>query len=125
MIPDTDTYELLENINEDILRDDPLDALVYKLERNSISLDQLVTKLDSDSDGSLTMMEIRTNINSIGAELQPKEVTDLIERLDENTDGVVTKEEFVNLLNPSLQSHRQYKEIVGDIEIYNPIVFEE
>ncbi len=125
MIPDTDTYELLENINEDILRDDPLDALVYKLERNSISLDQLVTKLDSDSDGSLTMMEIRTNINSIGVELQPKEVTDLIERLDENTDGVVTKEEFVNLLNPSLQSHRQYKEIVGDIEIYNPIVFEE
>ena len=125
MIPDTDTYELLENINEDILRDDPLDALVYKLERNSISLDQLVTKLDSDSDGSLTMMEIRTNINSIGVELQPKEVTDLIERLDANTDGVVTKEEFVNLLNPSLQSHRQYKEIVGDIEIYNPIVFEE
>jgi hypothetical protein len=125
MIPDTDTYELLENINEDILRDDPLDALVYKLERNSISLDQLFNKLDSDGDGSLTMMEIRTNINSIGVELQPKEVTDLIERLDENTDGVVTKEEFVNLLNPSLQSHRQYKEIVGDIEIYNPIVFEE
>jgi calcium-binding protein CML len=63
-------------------------------------LDEFFRRLDSDGDGSLTMLEIRTNIDNIGVELTPKEVSDLIDRLDENTDGVVTKEEFLKLLSP-------------------------
>ena len=90
-----------------------------------MSLDVLYEKLDDDQDGVLTMMEIRNNINKIGLDLTPKEQTLLIQQLDENSDGTITKEEFNKLLNPAIAKHKKYKELIGDININNPIAIEE
>ena len=124
-VPESNIFDILENIPDDILRDDPIDAVIYKLERNDISLDTLFSKLDEDSDGVLTMMEIRMNITSIGVDLTPNEVTTIIQKLDENSDSTVTREEFNKLLNPQLAKHKKYKELIGDIEINNPMAIEE
>ena len=57
--------------------------------------------------------------------LSEVEIKKLIKRIDSNSDGVLTKEEFLNSLDPPLQIKREYKRIMGNINIQNPLVLEE
>lgn len=114
--------ELVKN-SPNILREDPVDVVVYKLEQQGYTLDALFSKIDSDGDRVLTMTEIKAGFADL--DLLPEEHQVLMKKLDENSDGVVTLAEFMSLLDPKLRVQKEYRALIGNLDIQNPIVFEE
>jgi len=115
------------NTSTDLMRDDPIDAVVNKIERQGMSLELVFAQLDEDEDRVLTLGEIRAQIGKLGkdVDLTADEVDLIMKKLDENSDGVVTKEEFLALLDPKLAVQKEYRALIGDLEANDPIVIEE
>jgi hypothetical protein len=115
------------NTSTDLLRDDPIDAVVNKIERQGMSLAQVFAQLDEDGDRVLTLGEIRAQIGKVGkdVDLTADEIDLIMKKLDENSDGIVTIDEFLALLDPKLAVQKEYRALIGDLEANDPIVIEE
>lgn len=50
---------------------------------------------------------------------------ELINQIDKNADGVLTMDEWLNTLNPKFDTEKQYREIMQNIDIDDPIELEE
>ncbi|CAG9321190.1 unnamed protein product [Blepharisma stoltei] len=128
MMPQTgiyDTIEKLEDVNADILKENPLDVVIEKIEKQGASVQDIFEQLDSDNDKVLTLAEIRDGLPRIQVRLTDQDKQLMIQELDKNSDGVISNEEFITILNPKLAVQKEYRAIVGNLDINNPIVFEE
>ena len=103
-----------------------IELIVIKIADQGMSLENVYQKLDQNEDGVLTIKEVSDNISKIGLVLDQREVKEILRVLDVNTDGLITKEEFTKALAESLETRKEYKAIMGELDdIYNPIVLEE
>lgn len=120
-----DTIEKLEDVTADIMKENPLDVVIDKIEKQGATIQDIFNQLDSDNDKVLTLAEIRDGLPRIQVKLTDEDKKLMIKALDSNSDGVVSLEEFTTILNPKLNVQKEYRAIVGNLDINNPIVFEE
>ena len=71
------------------------------------------------------MNEVQSGLSNFEVKLSQEEIQLVIETLDENSDGVVSCEEFIASLDPPMKVQKEYKQIMGDCKVNNPIIFEE
>ena len=50
---------------------------------------------------------------------------ELVNQLDQNADGIITMDEWVNILNPKLDTEKEFRSIMQNIDIDDPLVLEE
>ena len=104
----------------------PLEIVVNKILEQGYELESLYHQLDGNGDGALTVREIRDGIMKMKIDLTSREIQEIVDVLDKNTDGLVSLEEFVDNLGYNISVRREYKQIMGDLEnLPNPIVLEE
>lgn len=127
MMPDDliDTLSELESVGSEVMKENPIDQLIEKIEKQGCSLKDLFTQIDFDGDKILTITEIRNGLASIQIKLTEDDKALLLKTLDSNSDGVVSEEEFYKILDPKLQVQKEYRAIIGTSDINNPIIFEE
>lgn len=127
MMPDdlVDTLSELESVGSEVMKENPLDQLIEKIEKQGCTLKDLFCQIDFDGDKILTITEIRNGLAGIQIKLTEDDKALLLKTLDSNSDGVVSEEEFFSILDPKLQVQKEYRAIVGSSDINNPIIFEE
>lgn len=127
MMPDNliDTLEELNSVGSEVMKENPVDVVIEKIEAQSYTLKQLFNDIDMDGDKILTITEIRNGLAGIQIKLSEDDRKLLLESLDANSDGVVSEEEFFKILDPKLRTQQEYRAIVGNTDVNNPIVFEE
>lgn len=75
--------------------------------------------IDSNGDGVLSTAEIHSKLSEFGL---AREVIERVEEvLDENSDGSVSREEFVFLVELEAKRQRDYRQIVGEAGTANPL----
>ncbi|CAD8157222.1 unnamed protein product [Paramecium octaurelia] len=124
--------ELISGEQSQVLGDgnisDPDIALTVanQIAKNDLKLNDAYALLDEDKDGVLTIKEIQNNICRLNLNIKEQEIQQFIKMLDNNSDGVLTEQEFITFLTPGLENQKQYIQIMGDIkDILNPIILEE
>jgi Ca2+-binding EF-hand superfamily protein len=60
---------------------------------------QVFKKFDKDGNGLLTADEIMNTMKSLGIEISSQDVKELVKEMDENNDGKISYEEFLNAWN--------------------------
>ena len=127
MMPDNliDTLSELESVGSEVMKENPIDQLIEKIEKQGCGLKDLFTQIDFDGDKILTITEIRNGLAGIQIKLTEDDKALLLKTLDSNSDGVVSEEEFYKILDPKLQVQKEYRAIIGTSDINNPIIFEE
>jgi Ca2+-binding EF-hand superfamily protein len=60
---------------------------------------QVFKKFDKDGNGLLTADEIMNTMKSLGFEIRLEDVKELVKEMDENNDGKISYEEFLNAWN--------------------------
>ena len=127
MLPDNliDTLEELESVGSEIMKENPVDVVIEKIEKQGYTLQKLFNDIDSDGDKILTITEIRNGLAGIQIRLDENDKNLLLKTLDANSDGVVSEEEFYKILDSKLKAQQDYHQIIGNLDVNNPIVFEE
>ncbi|CAD8078079.1 unnamed protein product [Paramecium primaurelia] len=101
-------------------------TVANQIAKNDLKLNDAYALLDEDKDGVLTIKEIQNNICRLNLNIKEQEIQEFIKMLDNNSDGVLTEQEFITFLTPGLENQKQYIQIMGDIkDILNPIILEE
>eukprot|EP00347_Sterkiella_histriomuscorum_P000238 403376652 len=103
----------------------PLDSIVKKIENKGMTLEQAFNLFDDDGDEVLTVQEIKNGIKMQGIALLDTEMLDLIKAIDANSDGVLTLEEWINTLNPKFDAEKEFRAIMQNIDIDDPLILEE
>ncbi|CDW82059.1 ef hand family protein [Stylonychia lemnae] len=106
-------------------RINPLDSIVKKFEQKGITIEQAFDLFDDDEDRVLTMQEIKKGIKNQRIELLDSEYQELIKVIDKNSDGVLTMEEWVNCLNPKYDAEKEFRQIMQNVDIDDPLILEE
>ena len=127
MVPDAliDTLSELESVGSEVMKEDPLDRVGEKIEKQRSSLKELFNLIDCDEDKILTINEIRQGLAGLCIKLDDEDKELVLRALDLNSDGVVSEQEFYKILDPRLQVQKDYRAIIGNSDIGNPIIFEE
>lgn len=127
MMPDNliDTLSELESVGSEVMKENPIDQVIEKIEKQGCSLKDLFSLIDCDGDKILTITEIRNGLAGIHIKLNDEDKELILKTLDSNSDGVVSEEEFFKILDPKLQVQKDYRAIIGNLDINNPIIFEE
>ena len=73
----------------------------------------------------LTVEEIKEGVRCLKIELLDTEKKLLFDNIDKNLDGVLTLEEWVEVLQPALSAQRDYIAIMKDLDISDPLILEE
>ena len=120
-----DTMEELDSVGSEVMKENPVDVVVEKIEGQGSTLKQLFCQIDGDGDKILTITEIRNGLAGIQVKLTEEDKALLVKTLDSNSDGVVSEEEFFKILDPKLRAQQEYKAIIGNLDVNNPIIFEE
>ena len=60
------------------------------------------------------MNEIQDNISKVGIEISQEEISDLLEYLDSDKNGSVSKFEFVSNLENLFKEQKNYAELIGN-----------
>lgn len=126
-LPDglVDTMEELDSVGSEVMKEHPVDVVIEKIEKQGSTLKQLFTQIDGDGDKILTITEIRLGLAGIQVKLTDEDKDLLLKTLDTNSDGVVSEEEFFKILDPKLRNQQEYRALVGNLDVNNPIIFEE
>lgn len=103
----------------------PLDDLVLRIEDMGVSLQFVFKEIDSNADELLTMLEIKKGFEELDIYVSGTELQELQKALDDNGDGVVTLEEFVKILKPQVEVRQEFKKIMQNVKIDDPIELEE
>lgn len=80
---------------------------------------------DWDCDEVLTISEIKDGLKANNIELMDHELQKLIDVIDKDCDGVLTCDEWVNILDPRLDAQGKFTDLMGDIDINDPLDLEE
>jgi hypothetical protein len=127
MMPDNliDTLSELESVGSEVMKENPIDKVIEKIEKQGCTLRDLFNQIDVDGDKILTITEIRNGLAGIQIKISEDDKALLLRTLDSNSDGVVSEEEFFKILDPKLQVQKEYRALIGNLDINNPIIFEE
>ena len=71
-------------------KSNPLDALVHRIEKEGFSLPFVFDEIDTNKDELLTLLEIKTGLESLEIFVSGEELSELKDQIDKNGDGVVT-----------------------------------
>lgn len=71
------------------------------------------------------MLEIKKGFEELDIYVSGTELQELQKALDDNGDGVVTLEEFVKILKPQVEVRQEFKKIMQNVKIDDPIELEE
>ena len=102
-----------------------MEAVVKRFEENGYTPTQAFIAFDEDDDEVLTLEEIKEGVKCLKIDLLDTEKKLLFENIDKNSDGVLTLEEWVGVLQPQLNAQREYIQIMKDLDIHDPLVLEE
>ncbi len=107
-------------------RDAPLDSLVKKFEKNGYTVEQAFTLFDDNGDGLLTAKEIRAGFRDQEIiDALDSEIDALVKAIDKDANGIVSLPEWVATLQPKLDIERDFRKIMGTVNIDDPIELEE
>lgn len=106
--------------------DTPLQRVAQRIYDQGYTPDQLFHQFDDDCDEILTKQEIESGFRKMTKlELNEDDLQTLIQEIDQNTDGVLTLEEWETVLAPKVQSKQTYAKIMEGLNISDPIELEE
>ena len=80
---------------------------------------------DDDEDEVLTLDEITEGLDVNNIDLQDSEKEKLLKMIDSNNDGVCTLDEWINILEPAIKAENKFIDIMGGLDIKNPLILEE
>ncbi len=103
----------------------PLEPVVKKIEEAGYTVEQVFVLFDDNGDELLTLNEIKDGIRNQDIDLTDAELKEFLTIVDKNSDGVLTLEEFIDCLVPKVESQKEYKAIMQDINIDDPLILEE
>ena len=107
-------------------KEGPLESLVKKFESNGYKVEQAFTLFDDNGDGLLTAKEIRTGFRDQDIKnVLDSEIDALVKAIDKDANGVVSLPEWVATLQPKLDIERDFRQIMGTVNIDDPIDLEE
>ena len=78
-----------------------------------------------DEDDILTLSEIKTGMRRLKITLLDSEWKILMDAIDANGDGVITIEEWQEILQPKLNAQRDFITIMKGLNINDPLLLEE
>ena len=127
LMPDglVDTLEELDSVGSEVMKENPIDVVIEKIEKQGLTLRQLFSEIDADGDKILSITEIRNGLAGIQIKLSEDDKNLLVKTLDLNSDGYVSEEEFFKILDPKLRVQQEYRTLIGNLDVNNPIIFEE
>jgi Ca2+-binding EF-hand superfamily protein len=74
------------------------------------SIEQIFADMDQDGNGEVTQKEFRNGMRQLGIGLTSKEIDKIMQRIDENGDGVIDYQEFFAILGANLGFDRKMVE---------------
>jgi Ca2+-binding EF-hand superfamily protein len=80
---------------------------------------------DWDGDEVLTIQEIKDGMRANNIRLMDDEWQKLVDAIDADCDGVLTCDEWLNVLEPKLDAQKKFTDIMKDIDINDPLDLEE
>ena len=102
-----------------------MEAIVAKLDLMGYSAEQAFMAFDWDGDEVLTIQEIKDGLRANGIKLFDHEWQLLVNAIDKNCDGVLTVDEWINVLEPKIDAQRNFIDIMKEIDISDPLELEE
>lgn len=107
-------------------KEGPLESLVKKFEKNGYTVEQAFTLFDDNGDGLLTAKEIRAGFRDQEIlQVLDSEIDELVKVIDKDANGMVSLQEWVATLQPKLDVERDFRQIMCNVNIDDPIDLEE
>lgn len=103
----------------------PLDSLVKKFERQGYTVEQAFYLFDDNGDGLLTSKEIRAGFRDQELDALDSEIDALVIAIDKDANGMVSLPEWVAVLSPKLEVEKDFRAIMSNVDIDDPIDLEE
>ena len=103
----------------------PLDSLVKKFERQGYTVEQAFYLFDENGDGLLTSKEIRAGFRDQELDALDTEIDALVVAIDKDANGMVSLPEWVAVLSPKLEVEKDFRAIMSNVDIDDPIDLEE
>ena len=104
----------------------PIEKIVNKFSDMNLDLGDVYELLDQNGDGVLTVNEIKEGLIKYDLNLNDDEIMEIVQSIDVNDyDNLITREEFVEALRKKMVIRKEYKSIVGEIDVSNPMILEE
>ncbi len=103
----------------------PLDSLVKKFERQGYTVEQAFYLFDDNGDGLLTSKEIRAGFRDQELDALDSEIDALVVAIDKDANGMVSLPEWVAVLSPKLEVEKDFRAIMSNVDIDDPIDLEE
>jgi Ca2+-binding EF-hand superfamily protein len=103
----------------------PLDSLVKKFERQGYTVEQAFYLFDDNGDGLLTSKEVRAGFRDQELDALDTEIDALIVAIDKDANGMVSLPEWVAVLSPKLEVEKDFRAIMSNVDIDDPIDLEE
>ena len=103
----------------------PLDSLVKKFERQGYTVEQAFYLFDENGDGLLTSKEIRAGFRDQELDALDTEIDALVVAIDKDANGMVSVPEWVAVLSPKLEVEKDFRAIMSNVDIDDPIDLEE
>ena len=122
---DVDTNILIAKAEKENAKKNPLEPIVNKFAEMGYTPAQAFDMLDDDMDEVLTIKEITDGMKHHNIVLTDEEWKQLLAAIDANSDGVLSLEEWENILVPKVKAQTDMYAIMGAININDPLVLEE
>ena len=105
----------------------PLEKIVNKFSDMNLDLGDVYKLLDQNGDGFLTVNEIKEGLIRYDLNLDDDEIKEIVDSIDDpkSFDSLITPKEFVQALQKKMAVRKEYKSIVGEIDVSNPMILEE
>jgi Ca2+-binding EF-hand superfamily protein len=103
----------------------PLDSLVKKFERQGYTVEQAFYLFDDNGDGLLTSKEVRAGFRDQELDALDTEIDALVVAIDKDANGMVSLPEWVAVLSPKLEVEKDFRAIMSNVDIDDPIDLEE
>jgi len=106
-------------------KEGPLDSLVKKFEAQGYTVEQAFHLFDENGDGILTIKEVRAGFRDQELDALDSEIDALVKAIDKDTNGVVSLDEWVAVLSPKLEVEKDFRAIMQNVNVDDPIDLEE
>merc|ERR1719474_1173560 len=91
-----------------------------QLEPSELSqLKEVFKFMDKDENGTIDPDEIKEVLGKLGVEISGDEIKDIMASLDENGDGVMDFDEFVQMMDRRMSINSQYAEIEQTFKVFD------
>ncbi len=96
-----------------------------KFERQGYTVEQAFHLFDENGDGLLTTKEVRLGFRDQELDALDTEIDALVIAIDKDANGVVSLPEWIAVLSPKLEVEKDYRSIMANINVEDPIELEE